>query len=73
MGTNRAMVLVGYTVEATDGEVGAIDRRTYDGRQVLVAGDDGALLKVDVNTVERIDHRDHRVYLAVSRRELRTR
>jgi hypothetical protein len=67
------MVLVGYTVEATDGEVGAIDRRTYDGRQVLVAGADGALLKLDVNTVRRIDHRDHRVYLAVSRGELRTR
>jgi hypothetical protein len=67
------MVLVGYTVEATDGEVGAIDRRTYDGRQVLVAGPDGALLKLDVNTVRRIDHRDHRVYLAVSRGELRTR
>lgn len=64
------MVLVGYTVEATDGAVGAIDRRTYDGRQVLVTGEDGALLKVDVNTVERIDHRDHKVYLAVSRQEL---
>jgi hypothetical protein len=67
------MVLVGYTVEATDGEVGAIDRRTYDGRQVLVAGDDGALLKVDVNTVERIDHRDQKVYLAVSRHDLTPR
>ncbi|WP_344612784.1 hypothetical protein [Dactylosporangium salmoneum] len=67
------MVLVGYTVEATDGEVGAIDRRTYDGRQVLVAGDDGELFKVDVNTVERIDHRDHRIYLGVSRRELQPR
>jgi hypothetical protein len=67
------MVLVGYTVEATDGEVGAIDRRTYDGRQVVVAGADGELLKVDVNAVERIDHRDHRVYLAVSRQELQTR
>jgi hypothetical protein len=67
------MVLVGYTVEATDGEVGAIDRRTYDGRSVVVAGQDGELLKVDVSAVQRIDHRDHRVYLDVSRRELRTR
>ncbi|WP_432972716.1 hypothetical protein [Dactylosporangium sp. CA-233914] len=67
------MVLVGYTVEATDGEVGAIDRRTYEGRQVLVTRADGALLKVDVNTVERIDHRDHKVYLGVSRRELTPR
>ncbi|HTJ37487.1 hypothetical protein [Dactylosporangium darangshiense] len=65
------MVLVGYTVEATDGEVGAIDRRTYDGRQVVVAGANGELLKVDVSSVERIDHREHRVYLGVSRRELR--
>jgi hypothetical protein len=67
------MVLVGYTVEATDGEVGAIDRRTYAGRQVVVAGVDGALLKLDVNTVQRIDHRNQRVYLGVSRRDLRTR
>lgn len=67
------MVLVGYTVEATDGEVGAIDRRTYDGHQVVVAGEDGELLNVDVSAVRRIDHRDHRVYLAVSRRELRRR
>ncbi|WP_432825228.1 hypothetical protein [Dactylosporangium sp. CA-092794] len=67
------MGLVGYLVEATDGEVGAIDRRTYDGRQVLVADADGALLQVDVNSVERIDHRDHRVYLGVSRGDLRRR
>jgi hypothetical protein len=67
------MVLVGYMVEATDGAVGEIDRRTYDGRQVLVAGEDGALLKVDVNTVERIDHRAHKVYLGVSRTALQPR
>ncbi|MGI5242731.1 hypothetical protein [Dactylosporangium sp. CA-139066] len=67
------MVLVGYTVEATDGEVGAIDRRTYDGRKVVVAARDGALLNVDVSAVERIDHRDHRVYLGISRRELQPR
>jgi len=67
------MVLVGYTVEAKDGAVGAIDRRTYDGPQVLVAGDDGALLKVDVNTVERIDHRNHKVYLGVTREQLQPR
>jgi hypothetical protein len=67
------MVLVGYTVEATDGEIGAIDRRTYDGRPVVVAGQDGELLKVDVSAIQRIDHRDHRVYLDVSRQELRTR
>jgi hypothetical protein len=64
------MVLVGYTVEATDGEVGAIDRRTYDGRKVVVAGNDGTLLKVDVSAVERIDHPNHRVYLGITRREL---
>jgi hypothetical protein len=67
------MVLVGYTVEATDGAVGAIDRKTYDGRQVVVADADGGLLRLDVNTVQRIDHRTHKVYLGISRRELRTR
>ncbi|GAA3287695.1 hypothetical protein GCM10020218_051770 [Dactylosporangium vinaceum] len=64
------MVLVGYTVEAKDGQIGAIDRKTYDGRQVYVCAGDGSLLKVDVNTVERIDHRNHKIYLAVTRGEL---
>ncbi|GAA0744046.1 hypothetical protein Drose_18280 [Dactylosporangium roseum] len=67
------MTLVGYTVEATDGAVGAIDRATYDGPQVVITDGDGGRLRLDVDTVQRIDHRAHKVYLGVSRRELRRR
>ncbi|MET7399220.1 hypothetical protein ABZS66_37630 [Dactylosporangium sp. NPDC005572] len=62
------MTLVGYTVEATDGAVG---RAGYEGRQVVVTDADGERLQLDVNTVARIDHRTHRVYLGVTRGELR--
>ncbi|WP_238012683.1 hypothetical protein KZZ52_21515 [Dactylosporangium sp. AC04546] len=62
------MTLAGYTVEATDGAVG---RAGYEGRQVVVTDGHGDRLRLDVNTVARIDHRTHRVYLGVSRGELR--
>ncbi|MFI5910423.1 hypothetical protein [Dactylosporangium sp. NPDC051541] len=60
------MALVGYTVEAKDGgRIGAIDRDTRDGRAVYVQVEAGGRVKLDVNTVERIDHRAHKVYLTV--------
>lgn len=63
-------VLVGYAVEAVDGRVGTIHRDTYDTGRLVVADTHGDLVRLQVDAVQRIDHRSQVVYLGVTRGSL---
>ena len=67
-----AMNLAGFKVEATNGEIGAIDEKTYEiGADALVVDTGpwifGRKFLLPAGLINRIDEMDHRIFLTCSK------
>ena len=71
-----AMNLAGFSVEATDGEIGAIDEKTYEiGTDALVVDTGpwifGKKVMVPAGLVSRIDETDRRIFLTCTKDQVK--
>ena len=67
---------VGYDVEATDGGIGKIDEASKEtGRQYLVVDTGfwifGKKRLIPAGVVRRVDHDDHKVYVSMSKDQIK--
>lgn len=68
--------LVGYQVEATDGDIGSVDEASYQaGASYLVVDTDprvnGRKVLLPAGTVQRVDHNMRTVYLACTKSQIK--
>ena len=68
--------LSGYKVEATDGDIGKVDRDTYEvGSSCLVVDTGpwifGKKVLLPAGTIRRIDHEDRKVYVDRSKEQIK--
>jgi hypothetical protein len=73
---NRPDRIVGYGVEASDGHIGKIDAASTDvGRQYLVVDTGfwifGKKRLIPVGVVDRIDHADEKVYVQMTKDQIK--
>jgi hypothetical protein len=76
-GTGTWADLVGYEVEATDGHIGKIDEATYEVGSSYVVVDTGpwffgSKVMLPAGTIDRLDRRSRRAYVACSRDEIKS-
>ena len=69
--------LSGYDVEATDGHIGKIDEATNETSASYVVVDTGFWIfgkkrLIPAGVVQRVDHDDHRVYVGMSKEQIKS-
>ena len=68
--------LTGYKIAATDGDIGKVDRATYETGQASIVVDTGPWIfgrkvMLPAGVVERIDHEDRKVYVDLNKDEIK--
>ena len=69
--------LVGYDVEATDGHIGKVDKASEDTRHRYLVVDTGFWIfgkkrMVPAGLVSRVDHNEERVFVTMSKDQIRS-
>ena len=69
--------LVGYDVEASDGDIGKIDKATEDTSRRFLVVDTGFWIfgkkrMVPAGLVSRIDHNDKRVFISMTKEQIKS-
>jgi hypothetical protein len=75
--TWSSLDLSGYHVEAVDGEIGAIDDKTYEiGANALVVDTGpwifGKKVMLPVGVINRIDEHDHRLFVNLTKEQIQS-
>jgi hypothetical protein len=73
---NRPARIVGYDVEATDGPIGAVDGGSIDPARQYVVVDTATWIAgkkrlIPVGVIDRIDHADQKVYVQMTRHQIK--
>ena len=68
--------VVGYNVEATDGSIGKIDEASADASRRYLVVDTGFWIfgkkrLIPAGVLDRVDHDDHKVYVSMTKDEIK--
>ena len=74
---DRTSDLIGYDVEATDGGIGKIDKLSAEASRQYVVVDTGFWIfgkkrLVPAGVIERVDHADRRVYVSMTKDQIKS-
>ena len=77
LGSGTSQDLTGFDVEATDGSIGKVDEATYDTAASYMVVDTGFWIfgkkrLIPAGVVERIDVDDHKVFVRMTKDEIKT-
>jgi len=77
LGSGTSQDLSGFDVEATDGSIGKVDEATYETSASYMVVDTGFWIfgkkrLVPAGVVERVDPADHKVYVRMTKDEIKS-